>query len=133
MTQKENSTRPTDPVSLCKSKDPAAIREILTKVGDKWSIFILLTLEMFPDSRARFSAIDRFIPGISQKMLTVTLRNLQRDGLISREFFPEIPPRVEYQLTNLGESLLGPLQNLLNWVNLNCDEVRKSQNQFDEQ
>jgi len=132
MRKKENSNRPPDPATLCKSEDPAAIREILTKVGDKWSIFILLTLEMFPECRARFSAIEKCIPGISQKMLTVTLRNLQRDGLISREVFAEIPPRVEYQLTTLGESLLNPLQTLLTWVNLNCDQIRKSQHHFDQ-
>jgi len=132
MSKRPDRTMPPDPVTLCKSKDPEAIREILTKVGDKWSIFILLSLEMFPDCRARFSAIDKCIPGISQKMLTVTLRNLERDGLISREVFAEIPPRVEYQLTPLGESLLGPLRTLLDWVNVNCEQVRKSQGLFDE-
>lgn len=132
MTQDKRRDQPPDPVMLCKSKDPAAIREILTKVGDKWSIFILLTLEMCPDLRARFSTIDKSIPGISQKMLTTTLRNLERDGLISREIFAEIPPRVEYQLTQLGQSLLQPLRNLLDWVNTNCGEVRKSQSLFDE-
>jgi DNA-binding HxlR family transcriptional regulator len=132
MKKREIRTAPPDPATLCKSKDPAAVREILTKVGDKWSIFILLTLEMFPACRARFSEIEKCIPGISQKMLTVTLRNLQRDGLISREIFAEVPPRVEYQLTELGESLLAPLQTLLDWVNLNCEQVRKAQRQFDD-
>jgi len=132
MKKRENRTGPPDPATLCKSKDPAAVRGLLTKVGDKWSIFILLTLEMFPDCRARFSALEKCIPGISQKMLTVTLRNLERDGLVSREIFPEIPPRVEYQLTKLGESLLEPLQSLLDWVNLHWEQVRRSQSQFDE-
>jgi DNA-binding HxlR family transcriptional regulator len=127
----EKKTMPPDPAKLCKSKDPGVIREILTKVGDKWSIFILLTLEMFPDWRARFSEIEKCIPGISQKMLTVTLRNLERDGLILREVFPEIPPRVEYQLTALGESLLDPLQSLFNWVNAHAGQVRTSQNKYD--
>lgn len=120
MSPREKRTMPPDPTELCNSKDPGAIREILTKVGDKWSIFILLTLEMFPDWRARFSVIEKCIPGISQKMLTATLRNLERDGLIVREVFPEVPPRVEYELTDLGESLLDPLQNLLHWVNANA-------------
>lgn len=132
MQKKENRTAPPDPTTLCKSKDPAAVRELLTKVGDKWSIFILLTLEMFPNCRARFSAVEKCIPGISQKMLTVTLRNLERDGLVSREIFPEIPPRVEYQLTQLGESLLEPLQSVLDWVNRHSELVRKSQSRFDE-
>lgn len=125
-------SHPPDPASLCKSKDPAAVRELLTKVGDKWSIFILLTLDMFPDGRARFSAIEKCIPGISQKMLTVTLRNLERDGLVSREIFPEIPPRVEYQLTKLGEGLLEPLQGVLDWVNRHSEQVREAQAHFDE-
>jgi DNA-binding HxlR family transcriptional regulator len=122
---------PPDPASLCNSKDPGTIREILTKVGDKWSIFVLLTLEMFPDWRARFSVIEKCIPGISQKMLTATLRNLERDGLVSREVFPEVPPRVEYQLTALGESLLDPLQDLLHWVNAYAEQVRTSQSNYD--
>lgn len=131
MTTRQKRIAPPDPATLCKSKDPGAVREILTKVGDKWSIFVLLTLEMFPDWRARFSAIEKCIPGISQKMLTVTLRNLERDGLVSREVFPEVPPRVEYQLTGLGESLLDPLQNLLDWVNVHCEQVRTSQSGYD--
>lgn len=69
---------------------------------------------MFPDWRDRFFASEKSILGISQKMLTATLRNLEREGLVSREVFPVISPRVEYQLTELGESLLDPLQNLLN-------------------
>lgn len=132
MKKREIRTAPPDPATLCKSKDPGAVRELLTKVGDKWSIFILLTLEMFPDGRARFSAIEKCIPGISQKMLTVTLRNLERDGLVSREIFPEIPPRVEYELTSLGDSLLEPLQSVLDWVNRHSEQVRKAQTRFDE-
>jgi len=122
---------PPDPANLCKSKDPAAIRDILTRVGDKWSIFVLLTLEMFPDWCARFSAIEKCIPGISQKVLTATLRNLERDGLVSREVFREIPPRVQYQLTELGESLLDPVQSLFHWVNGHAEQVRASQNGYD--
>lgn len=129
---REKRSTPPDPASMCTNADPGAIRDILTKVGDKWSIFTLLTLEMFPDCRARFSAIEKCIPGISQKMLTATLRNLERDGLVSREVFPEVPPRVQYQLTELGESLLDPLQNLLDWVNVHCDKVKAAQGRFDQ-
>ncbi|MFA9218024.1 MAG: winged helix-turn-helix transcriptional regulator [Sphingomonadaceae bacterium] len=131
MSTREKRTMPLDPATVCKSKDPGAIREVLTKVGDKWSIFVLLTLEMFPDWRARFSTIEKCIPGISQKMLTVTLRNLERDGLIVREVFAEIPPRVEYQLTELGESLLDPLQSLFGWVNAHAEQVRAAQDRYD--
>lgn len=132
MKKREIRMNPPDPATLCKSKDPAATRELLTKVGDKWSIFILLTLEMFPNCRARFSALEKCIPGISQKMLTVTLRNLERDGMVTREIFPEIPPRVEYQLTKLGDSLLEPLRSILDWVNDHSIQVRAAQRLFDE-
>ena len=129
--KKATRSKSNDPTSLCKSKDPVAVRELLTKVGDKWSIFVLLSLKMFLNHRARFSELERGIPGISQKMLTVTLRNLERDGLVLREHFPEVPPRVEYELTKFGESLLKPLQGLLDWVNDHSEQVRKSQSRFD--
>jgi DNA-binding HxlR family transcriptional regulator len=75
-----------------------------TKIGDKWSIFLMLSLAKLPRSRARFSELERSIPGISQRTLTLTLRNLERDGLITRDLFPEIPPRVEYELTSLEKA-----------------------------
>jgi len=122
-----------DPVYVCKSRDPQAVRELLMKVGDKWTIFILLTLEKLPKTRARFSSLEKSIPGISQRMLTLTLRNLERDGLVKREVFPEVPPRVEYELTALGKSLLQPLQGLVDWVTGKWDRVKNSQVDFDSQ
>src|SRR6266849_5452826 len=86
-----------DPAAVCGHKDPAAVRELLTKIGDKWSIFLILSLAKLLGGRARFSELERAIPGISQRMLTLTLRNLDRDGWITREVFPEVPPRVECQ------------------------------------
>jgi DNA-binding HxlR family transcriptional regulator len=120
-----------DPVYVCGSKDPMAVREILTKIGDKWTIFIVLSLARFFGGRARFSELERAIPGISQRMLTITLRNLERDGLVTREVFPEIPPRVEYRITKFGKSLLPPLQGLVDWVTANWDTVKKARNEFD--
>jgi|ERR1700677_352774 len=120
-----------DPSHVCNSRDPLAVRELLSKVGDKWSIFILLTLEKFPGYRARFSELERAIPGISQRMLTLTLRNLERDGLVRRELFPEVPPRVEYEITRLGKSLLQPLQGLVDWVTGHWEQVKKAQTLFD--
>src|ERR1700733_7421329 len=125
--KKDSKNQPLEPSYVCKSKDPMAVRELLCKVGDKWTIFILLTLEKLPKTRARFSELERSIPGISQRMLTLTLRNLERDGLVTRELFPEVPPRVEYELTALGKGLLGPLQRLVDWVTGNWDQVRKAQ------
>jgi DNA-binding HxlR family transcriptional regulator len=129
---KEQSKRThLDPVVVCRHKDPAAVRELLTKVGDKWSIFLILSLARLPGRRARFSEIERSIPGISQRMLTLTLRNLERDGVVTRELFPEVPPRVEYELTPLGRSLLKPMQGLVDWVATNWEKVKEARGRFD--
>lgn len=116
---------------LCGHDDPLAFRELLTKVGDKWSIFVMLGLSMSPGSRARFSLLKRSITGISEKMLALTLRNLERDGLVVREVFPEVPPRVEYELTAMGKSLLPALQGLVDWVAHNSRNVSEARSLFD--
>lgn len=116
---------------LCGYEDPIAFRELLTKVGDKWSIFIMLALSMLPNRRARFSELKRSIPAISERMLSLTLRNLERDGLVKRELFAEVPPRVEYELTPIGRSLLPALQGLVDWVAANADEVKAARISFD--
>jgi DNA-binding HxlR family transcriptional regulator len=120
-----------DPAAVCGYKDPAAVRELLTKIGDKWSIFLILSLAKLPGGRARFSELERAIPGISQRMLTLTLRNLERDGLITREVFAEVPPRVEYEITSLGRSLLRPMQGLVDWLATNWEHVKTAQSRFD--
>ncbi len=81
-------------------------RDVLSRIGDKWSLLVILMLEKMPDQRARFSDLKRTIPGISQRMLTATLRSLERDGMLTRHVFPEVPPRVEYRLTEKGLALL---------------------------
>ena len=129
--RKGNLKKPLDSASVCGHKDPAAVRELLTKVGDKWSIFLILSLAQLPGGRARFSELERAIPGISQRMLTVTVRSLERDGLLTRELFPEVPPRVEYELTALGQSLLHPMQGLVDWVKENWQQVKESRIEFD--
>jgi DNA-binding HxlR family transcriptional regulator len=129
--KKDISKSPLDSASVCGHKDPAAVRELLTKVGDKWSIFLILSLAQLPGERARFSELERAIPGISQKMLTATVRSLERDGLLTRELFPEVPPRVEYELTALGRSLLLPMQGLVDWVKENWERVKESRIEFD--
>jgi DNA-binding HxlR family transcriptional regulator len=80
-----------DPAAICRSLDPTAVRELLTKIGDKWKIFVVLSLDLL-GGRARFSELERAVPGISQRMLSSTLKNLERDGLVVRELFPELPP-----------------------------------------
>ena len=129
--KKAGKHRHLDPATVCGHTDPVAVRELLTKIGDKWSIFLILSLAKLLGGRARFSELERSIPGISQRMLTLTLRNLERDGLVTRELFPEIPPRVEYELTVLGRSLLRPMQGLVDWVAANWHQVKKAQSKFD--
>jgi DNA-binding HxlR family transcriptional regulator len=123
--------RQLEPGLLCRNEDPVLFRELLTKVGDKWSIFTMLALSMLPGNRARFSELNRSIPTISERMLALTLRNLERDGLVAREFFAEVPPRVEYELTAMGQTLLPALQGLVDWVALNAQRVKSSRNAFD--
>ena len=128
--KKQRRIEPLDPAAVCKSSDPMAVRELLTKIGDKWSIFLILSLDLL-GGRARFSELERAIPGISERMLSVTLKNLERDGLVIRELFPEVPPRVEYEITDLGKSLIRPTQGLVDWAKANWERVRKSQVRYD--
>lgn len=104
------------------------IRNVLSRVGDKWSMLILFTLENHPT--IRFKELQRNIPDISQKMLTATLKALEADGLINREVFPEVPPRVEYALTERGKSLLPLIDNLLTWASNNMEDIIASRERF---
>jgi len=128
--KKPGKAGPLDPAAVCRSSDPMAVRELLTKIGDKWTIFLVLSLDLL-GGRARFSALERAVPGISQRMLSLTLKNLERDGLVIRELFPEVPPRVEYEITELGKSLLGPTQGLVDWAKGNWEQVREAQVKYD--
>ena len=104
------------------------VRNVLSRVGDKWSMLILFTLESHPT--IRFKELQRNIPDISQKILTATLKTLEADGLIKREVFPEVPPRVEYSLTAKGLSLLPLIDNLLTWASDNMEDIIASRKQF---
>ena len=105
-----------------------AVREVLNRVGDKWSVLIVGLLANGPK---RFSELRRTIEGISQRMLTLTLRGLERDGLVTRTVYPTIPPRVEYQLTELGRTLQKPIQSLAKWAQENRERIQKSRNRYD--
>jgi DNA-binding HxlR family transcriptional regulator len=105
------------------------IGEILSRVGDKWTIALLAALG---DRRMRFKELHRAIDGISQRMLTVTVRNLERDGLLIRTVYPTIPPRVEYELSDLGRSLKDALAPVGVWVSDNHQDIEASRRQFDE-
>lgn len=108
--------------------DCRAVSAVLARVGDKWSVLIVTRL----GKRAmRFNELKREIGGISQRMLTLTLRNLERDGLITRTVFPTIPPRVDYDLTALGRSLLVPVSALGDWALKNQQKIAEAQAKFD--
>lgn len=96
------------------------VRDILDRLGDKWSVLVILILEK--NDVVRFSELARSIPDISQKMLTVTLRNLEQMHLVKRTIYPEVPPRVEYGLTKLGVSLLLPMHSMIDWALEHKDE-----------
>jgi DNA-binding HxlR family transcriptional regulator len=104
------------------------ITEILARVGDKWSVMIVRLLGFGPK---RFSEIKRAINGISQRMLTLTLRGLERDGLVTRTVTPSVPPRVDYELTPLGHSLFAPIDALGAWAFANRHEIESARARFD--
>jgi DNA-binding HxlR family transcriptional regulator len=128
--KKPSQIRRLDPGAICRSSDPIAVRELLSKIGDKWTIFVVLSLDLL-GGRARFSELERAVPAISQRMLSATLKNLERDGLVTRELFPEVPPRVEYEISDLGKSLLLPTQGLVDWVKAHWEKVRAAQSRYD--
>jgi DNA-binding HxlR family transcriptional regulator len=114
-------------------KDPSSpvcrtISTLLARIGDKWTVLVVQTLGEGP---RRFNELRREIPSVSQRMLTLTLRNLERDGLVSRTVTPSIPPRVDYELTELGQSLLKPICGLANWATDNVEAIHQAQAHFD--
>ena len=105
------------------------IRDVMQQIHGKWSTLLVDALSQRP---YRFGELKRAVPDISQRMLTQTLRDLQRDGYVEREVFPTKPPSVEYRMTDLGRSLYEPLSHLLNWAEANHDNVRAARRRFDE-
>ncbi|MGO4387428.1 winged helix-turn-helix transcriptional regulator [Microvirga sp. 2YAF29] len=105
------------------------VTEILSRVGDKWSVQVVVQLG---EGSKRFNELRRIVSGISQRMLTLTLRGLERDGLVTRTVYPTIPPRVEYELTGLGCSLLKTVRGLGAWAIENRDEILEARRRFDE-
>lgn len=105
-----------------------AVREILSRIGDKWSV---LVIGLLSDGPKRFSELRRTIEGISQRMLTLTLRGLERDGLVSRSVYPTVPPRVDYELTRLGRTLLDPVLALATWAATHRAEIQASRDRQD--
>ncbi len=108
--------------------DCTAVSSILSRIGDKWSVLVIMLLANGP---RRFNEIKRMVGGISQRMLTLTLRGLERDGLVTRTVFPTIPTRVDYELTELGRSLRGPVENLGSWAFENLPQIHTAREKFD--
>lgn len=104
------------------------IKDIMARFGDKWSIYTILMLGK--QEKLRFTELKSQISGVSQRMLTVTLRSLEEDGLVSRSVYPEIPPRVEYSLTPLGRSLLLQLLQLADWAKLNIHQILEARERY---
>jgi DNA-binding HxlR family transcriptional regulator len=116
------------PGTLHAAEDCRAVSEVLSRVGDKWTVLVVSTLG---DGPMRFNEIRRALGSISQRMLTLTLRGLERDGLVTRTVFPTIPPRVDYALTKLGRSLLAPVSELGSWARRNRPAILTARARFD--
>jgi DNA-binding HxlR family transcriptional regulator len=109
--------------------DHCPVRNVLERFGDKWSLLVLMLLE---DGQVlRFSEISSYIRTISQKMLAVTLKTLEADGLVKRTVYPQIPPKVEYELTAMGKSLMPHLHELAQWAVVNMEQIKASRKQYE--
>jgi DNA-binding HxlR family transcriptional regulator len=116
------------PLPTADHSDCRAVASVLARVGDKWSVFVIM---MLTDGPRRFNELKRTIAGISQRMLTLTLRGLERDGLVTRTVFPTIPPRVDYELTDLGRGLAEPVKALGEWAFAHLPEIQGARSRFD--
>jgi DNA-binding HxlR family transcriptional regulator len=110
------------------AREDCEVRQILDRIADKWS---LLVISLLAERTLRFTELRREIDGISQRMLTVTLRQLERDGLVCRTVHPVVPPRVEYCLSPLGQTLLGTIQSLVTWTEEHQQEIARARAEFD--
>jgi len=108
------------------------IHDLISRLGDKWSVLVLMALARAEHNRLRFSELMRSVSGISQRMLATTLRYLERDGIVTRHLYPEVPPRVEYTLTERGHGLLVPVQALFLWIDAEWPQIEKSRRAYDE-
>jgi DNA-binding HxlR family transcriptional regulator len=116
------------PPTAHQGSDCRSVASVLARVGDKWSVLVIMLLGGGP---RRFNELKRMVGGISQRMLTLTLRGLERDGLITRTVFPTIPPRVDYELTDLGRGLWKPVKALGQWAHQHQSEIESARAEFD--
>ena len=124
----EHINVPVLPPNAHADSDCRGVASILARVGDKWSVFVIMMLGGGP---LRFNELKRMVGGISQRMLTLTLRGLERDGLVTRTIFPTIPPRVDYELTDLGRGLSKPVETLGKWAFDHRVEIESARAKFD--
>jgi DNA-binding HxlR family transcriptional regulator len=117
------------PANLHVPEDCRAVSEVLARVGDKWTVLVVSTLGAGPK---RFNELRKALGSISQRMLTLTLRGLERDGLVTRTVYPTVPPRVEYELTKLGRSLLEPVSELGAWARKHRAAIADARERFDQ-
>ncbi|WP_099087074.1 winged helix-turn-helix transcriptional regulator [Agrobacterium tumefaciens] len=111
---------------------PIPSNGVCSLLSDKWTVPVLWRLSLAEDNRLRFSALRREVSEITQRMLTLTLRNLEREGFVVRHYFPEVPPRVEYELTEIGHGALRALEEFNLWVHDNLDIIRARQRAYDQ-
>lgn len=104
------------------------VRDVLDRIGDKWSILLLMELDTI--DKLRFNELHKAVEGISQKMLTVTLKTLEADGLIKRTIYAQIPPKVEYNITERGKGLMPHIHNLVSWSEKNREDIHKSRMEY---
>jgi DNA-binding HxlR family transcriptional regulator len=109
-----------------------APHDLVARIGDKWTILVLSLLSIVPEHRLRFSAIKYGVAGISQRMLTLTLRHLERDGLVLRHYYAETPPRVEYELSPIGLSIQEPLKRFAAWMGEHWPAIEEARERYDE-
>jgi DNA-binding HxlR family transcriptional regulator len=124
----ENTDNPSDPFQW-DTREDCEVRQILDRIADKWSLLVIALL----DNRSlRFSELRREIDGVSQRMLTLTLRQLERDGIVKRTVYPVVPPRVDYELTALGSSLHETIQALVTWTESHQTEIASARQAYDQ-
>ncbi|MFD5738872.1 winged helix-turn-helix transcriptional regulator [Streptomyces massasporeus] len=110
------------------TREDCQVRQILDRIADKWSLLVIALLD---NRRLRFTELRREIDGVSQRMLTVTLRSLERDGLVKRTVHPVVPPRVDYELTSLGRTLHTTIQSLVTWTEAHQEEIAQARTAYD--
>ena len=124
----EHTDVPILPPNAHLGSDCRGVATVLSRVGDKWSVLVIMLLG---DRPRRFNELKRMIGGISQRMLTLTLRGLERDGLVTRTVFPTVPPRVDYELTDLGRGLSQPVKALGEWAHRHQPDIETARQNFD--